>query len=410
MKFTRESFLNILGINEIPDLYGKNFDAVMKEYDEHGVWFLTDEFLDKIQSDFAMFDEKYEFVKDSIVKVRENELLARHSLLLYHMLNDRAPGEIANVTQTPVPPSEDERATYEMSAFFAELAFAPKMAEFLRSREVSEDIYLLTIRDVFDGSLHNYNKLFGRDGFEADRIFRWNQRLIDCTILHIGLLNFEMRTKFIEAAVVLRNKAGEAAILVHDQPVSQSGIIAGSAGAEEEAFFGAFTETDEYYEGYPVDSWNAIISPEKKRYPKSEWELYITETDPVISVHIPPSKEFTPENMEKAYADCLRVLEKSFPEYKPKAFYCHSWLMEPQLRDLMKPTSNILAFQGKYLRFPRISDGKAVLIFLFDDPTITNWEDLPENSSLQRAVKSHYLSGKYIYEPCGFFFLDAVKK
>ena len=410
MKFTRESFLKTLGINEIPELYGKNFDSVMKEYDERGVWFLTDEFLDEIQADFAMFDEKYQFVKDSIVKVRENELLARHSLLLYHMLADRAPGEIANVTETAVPPTEEDRPVYEMSAFFAELAFAPKMAKFFRDREVPEDVLLLTIRDTFDGSLHNYYKLFGRDGFEADRIFRWNQRLIDCTILHIGLLNFEMRKKFIESGVVLRNKAGEAAILVHDQPVSASGIIAGSAGAEDTAFFGAFTETDDAYEGYPVDPWNAIISSEKKSYPKSEWELFITDTDPVISVHIPPSKDFTPENMEAAYSACLRVFEKSFPEYQPKAFYCHSWLMEPQLREMMKPTSNILAFQGKYLRFPRISDGRAVLIFLYDDPTITNWEDLPENSSLQRAVKAHYLSGKFIYEPCGFFFLDAVKR
>ena len=393
MKLTRDSILKQLGITEIPELYGKNFDAVMKEYDEQGVWFLTDEFLEKIQADFAMFTDKYEFVKNSIVKVRENELLSRHSLLLYHMINDREKGEIANVTETAVPPSEEERATYEMAAFFAELAFAPKMAEFLRGREVPEDVYRLTIRDVFNGSLLNYNNLFHRDGFEADRIFRWNQRLIDCTILHIGLLNFEMRTKFIESAVVLRNKAGEPAIVVHDQPVSASGIIAGSAGAEEEAFFAAFVETDDYYEGYPVDPWNARILPEKKRYPKSEWELYIDVTDPVISVHIPPSKDFTPENMEKAYSDCLRILAKSFPEYKPKAFYCHSWLMEPQLRDMMKPTSNILAFQGKYLRFPRISDGKAVLIFLFNDPTITNWEDLPENSSLQRAVKEHYLSG-----------------
>ena len=172
MKFTRESFLNILGINEIPDLYGKNFDAVMKEYDERGVWFLTDEFLDKIQSDFAMFDEKYDFVKDSIVKVRENELLARHSLLLYHMLNDRAPGEIANVTQTPVPPSEDERATYEMSAFFAELAFAPKMAEFLRSREQMKSGMFFS-----NESSNSQMLLYGRYMLNFNKLFDFEEKL-----------------------------------------------------------------------------------------------------------------------------------------------------------------------------------------------------------------------------------------
>jgi len=405
---SRQAFLNALEIQEMPALYGKHFDAVMQEYDSRGVWFLTDAFLEQIQSDFSMFTEKYDFVKASMAKVRSNELLARHSLLLYHMLADRAKGEIITPALA-VPPTEEDRATYEMAAFFAQLAFAPTMAEFFRARKVPEEISLLTIKDVFDGSLQNYSKLFRRDGFEADRIFRWNQRLIDGTILHIGILNFEMRKKFIESAVVLRNRSGDFAVLVHDQPISGSGIIAGSAGASDTAFFGTLTETDDYYEGYPVDTWNAVALSHKKRYPKSEWELFIGENDPVISVHIPPGKDFTPENMEAAYADCLRILEKSFPEYKPRAFYCRSWLMDPQLREMMRPTSNILAFQEKYLRFPNPSDGAAVLTFLFDDPTITNWEDLPESSSLQRKVKAHYLNGKFIYEPCGFFPFDAIK-
>ena len=406
---SRQSFLNRLGIQEMPALYGKNFDTVMKEYDQCGVWFLTDAFLEQIQIDFSMFSEKYEFVKDSLERVRSHALLARHSLLLYHMLNDRAPGEIITPALA-VPPTEEDRAAYEMSAFFAQLAFAPKMADFFRAHNVPEEVLLVTIRDTFDGALHNYSKLFRRDGFEADRIFRWNQRLIDGTILHIGILNFEMRKKFVESAIVLRNNAGEFAVLVHDQPISANGIVAGSAGASDTAFFGALTETDDYYEGYPIDTRNAVASSDKKRYSKREWDLFIGENDPVISVHIPPSREFTPENMEAAYADCLRILENSFPEYKPRAFYCHSWLMDPQLREMMRPTSNILAFQEKYLRFPNPSDGTAVLTFLFDDPTVKNWEDLPENSSLQRKVKAHYLQGNFIYEPCGFFPFDAIKR
>jgi hypothetical protein len=31
-------------------------------------------------------------------------------------------------------------------------------------------------------------------------------------------------------------------------------------------------------------------------------------------------------------------------------------------------------------------------------------EDLPENSSLERALKKHFLSGKAIYETYGYFF------
>ena len=396
MNFTRESFLKTLGINEMPELYGKNFDAVMQEYNERGVWFLTDEFLTQIQTDFAMFDEKYEFVKKSLEKVRANELLSRHSLLLYHMLADRATGEIANVTETAVPPSEDERATYEMSAFFAQLAFAPKMAKFFRDREVPEDVLLLTIRDVFDGSLHNYNKLFGRDGFEADRIFRWNQRLIDCTILHIGILNFEMRTKFIESAVVLRNKAGEAAILVHDQPVSRSGIIAGSAGAEDTAFFGAFTETDDAYEGYPVDPWNAIASSEKKTYPKSEWELFITDTDPVISVHIPRSDTpITKEATDDAYAQAADFFIHEVTN-KQVVFVCHSWLLFSDTLEVFPKHTNTYRFIHEYDVVWNSYDKEGEYNDawrLFDMDYTGNIEDYPENTSMRRVYKQYLLDG-----------------
>ncbi len=247
---SRQAFLNLLGVQEMPELYGRNFDTVMREYDQCGAWFLTDSFLDQIQADFSMFEEKYEFVKASLEKVRANELLARHSLLLYHMLNDRTAGEIITPA-LPVPPCEEDRVAYEMSAFFAQLAFAPKMAECFRSRKVPEEVLLVTIRDTFDGSLHNYAKLFRRDGFEADRIFRWNQRLIDCTILHIGVLNFEMRMKFIESAVVLRNQSGEFATLVHDHPISKSGIVSGSAGASDTAFFRFFNRNRGLLRGLP---------------------------------------------------------------------------------------------------------------------------------------------------------------
>ncbi len=410
MTESRERFLKCLGISEMPELYGKNFFAVMEEYDTKGVWFLKEEFLDNLQESLAVFSHKYEFVKKSMEQVRKNELLARHSLLLYHMLADREPETIIEISASPKAPSEALRIPYEMSAFFAQLAFAPEMADFFRAHEVPEKIFLHTIRNTFEGSLNNYSRLFQKDGFEADRIFNWNQRLLNHSILPIGVLNFEMRKTFVDAAVVLRNQTGEIKILAHNQPISENGMVAGSAGAETAAFFASFRETEDAYEGYPVNPWQARVLPEKISLPKSEWEIALTESDPVISVHIPRGKDFTPENLEASYAECLKIFSHCFPEYRPKAFFCHSWLMEPKLRDFLRPTSNILAFQNKYLRFPHKSDGRPVLTFLFEKPNIENLEELPENSSLQRAVKAHYLDGRFIYEPCGIFFFDNIKQ
>jgi len=61
------------------------------------------------------------------------------------------------------------------------------------------------------------------------------------------------------------------------------------------------------------------------------------------------------------------------------------------------------------MRFPRESGGKAVFTFLFKNQRIKNIEDQPENTSLERAAKKHYLEGKYIYEQGGCFFADDME-
>ena len=125
--------------------------------------------------------------------------------------------------------------------------------------------------------------------------------------------------------------------------------------------------------------------------------------DSVINVHIPSAVSFSYENMEASYSRCARIVKECFPSFKPKAFACFSWLMDPQLRNMLKPESNILKFQSKYMRFPQITQGKAVHTFLFKKP-VDKIEDWGEDTSLQRKVKQHYLNGNYIYEPGGVFF------
>ena len=85
-------------------------------------------------------------------------------------------------------------------------------------------------------------------------------------------------------------------------------------------------------------------------------------------------------------------------------------MMEPRIRELLGDSSNIVAFQSKYLRFPRKSGGKAVYTFLFRANMDTRVEDLPEDTSLQRKVKALYLKGEYIYEPGGVFFFDSIDR
>ena len=90
-----------------------------------------------------------------------------------------------------------------------------------------------------------------------------------------------------------------------------------------------------------------------------------------------------------------------------KALYCHSWLLDPALKDLAKKGSNIVSFGSRFLRYPTVSEGRGVFMFLFRK-YVDNLEELPENTSLERAVKAHYLEGKYVYEVGGVIFEDML--
>ena len=71
---TRESFIKKLGVPELPPAFGLHFEQTMAEYEQNGVPFLSDDFLERLQADYQVFDEKWDFVKKSAKRVRENEL------------------------------------------------------------------------------------------------------------------------------------------------------------------------------------------------------------------------------------------------------------------------------------------------------------------------------------------------
>ena len=410
MKYTRESFIKALGVSTMPDDFGKNFEKTMEEYDREGASYLSDEFIDAIQNEFEVYKEKYDFVKKEAKRVRENDLLARYSMLMKQMMVDKDEFALLTLPEVPVGKTVEETVDLEMAAYFGQFAFIPEMVEFYRRRGVPERIIADTLSDSFEGGIKVCYGRFGRDGYETNRSFMWNQHYLGHRILRIGVLNFELRQRFTDAARVFVNTKGEYKLLSNNQSVSARGEVTGSAADPDEAFVAEYRETETAYEGYEIDTVNSKVTNNKVTLPKSEWRIAVDEGDSVINVHIPESGGFNRENIEAAYRECYDVFTKCFPEFKPKAFTCFSWLMEPRLRELLGDSSNIVGFQSKYLRFPRKSGGKAVYTFLFRVDPDTKVEDFPENSSLQRKVKALYLNGEYIYEPCGVFMFDAIDR
>ena len=401
MHQSREEFIKALGVAGMPELFAARYDAVMAEYEKQGVPFLENDFLEKLQGAYNIFREKYDYVRSAIERVRRNAFLAQYSLLLYHMQRDNDHNGEIYLEKFPVGDGSSP-ADFEMAAYFSQLAFAEDIASHHRAHGVPEDIILDTLNDLYEAPIIVCNDCFGRDGAHP-RCFGWNQIYMNYRILRVGIFNFELRHRFTSAVTVLKNTQNECVILANGKDIAAGGQMAGSAGFEATAFHAAITETDAYYEGYAADTQNAVFSDTPVRLDKRAWHVALQTEDDIINVHIPSHVPLTKENADASYARAWEVLPACYPEYQPKAFACFSWLLDPQLKQFLKPSSNLIAFQDKYRRFATKSGGKDVYSFLFKKP-VEKIEEFCEDTSLQRAVKAHYLDGKYIYAQGGVFF------
>jgi len=123
-----------------------------------------------------------------------------------------------------------------------------------------------------------------------------------------------------------------------------------------------------------------------------EYEMNPQDGMMVISMHIPTDAVFTPEEVGKSITMAKEFFHKQFPELDGCEYRCHSWLLDPQLKEMLPENSNIVSYQN---RFELTDDGEQswdTLQWLFRT-TSRDLTSLSEESSLQRKVKQHLLSG-----------------
>ena len=398
---TREELIAALGVEQMPALFGARFDEVMAAYEKEGVPFLQDAFLDGLQACWGIWRRAFDFVKKAAKRVRKNDLLARYSLLLYHMqLDNDHRGEISI---KPLPRGgEGEESDFEMATLFSQIAFIPDMVAYHEAHGLPRDILADTLNDCFEEPILVCRDCFGRDGSHP-RCFPWNQIYMNYRILRVGVLNFELRHRFTSAVTVFENAVGERVILANGRDIAPGGQLSASAGQGEVAFHAEITETDSDFEGYAADPVRAVYASTPVRLDKREWRAVLRAEDDILNVHIPSHVALTRENVDAALVRAWKVLRACYPEYAPKCFACFSWLLDPQLKQFLKPDSNLVAFQERYRLFALASCGSDVREFLFKKP-VDRIEDFCEDTSLQRAVKAHYLKGNYIYAQGGVIF------
>lgn len=175
-----------------------------------------------------------------------------------------------------------------------------------------------------------------------------------------------------------------------------------------EGWTASLVETEESITGTPISPCGYALRT-MQQLAKAEWELVFANGDTVLDIHIP---NFMPLQLDLLHKSLQRALDffPCFYQDRPfKAFVCSSWIFNTQLREMLAPNSNLLAFQRQGYLFPLPSDGADGLYFLFGDWLI-DLDKAPRDTQLQRAVIKHLKAGDKLRSG-GFFLLpDAVEQ
>ncbi len=133
--------------------------------------------------------------------------------------------------------------------------------------------------------------------------------------------------------------------------------------------------------------------------------LDATPGTPCLNLHVPDFHgPLTPSACDRSLALARAFFARHFPEERPVAVLCHSWLLDPQLRRYLPADSNIVRFQERF-RIAREQGEPAdtePVQFVFGDPDLPV-ATLPRRTSVERAVGDHLRAGGHWYIGHGWF-------
>lgn len=257
---------------------------------------------------------------------------------------------------------------------------------------------------VFGGSANICYKKLNQFGYDVTYLW-WCGIFVTAEIFKFQGKELEMKT-YDKEIVWLKHKATDKLEPLYlKKMIHRSGNILGAGGCadEEGSYLAEFCETEEAYIGNATH--DGLIDKEPTAFPKSEWEIFLQKGDEVIGFHFPRNTDLSREALKKFFHDGREAAKKYYPDANPKCYFCSTWLLDPKMKKMLKPESNIIGFQEMMVACPLKSDGMSVFGFVFA-PNPKDYESLPENTSLERALKKLYLEGGRIYNQFGARLFD----
>lgn len=225
----------------------------------------------------------------------------------------------------------------------------------------------------------------GKTGLYLNQ-FPWLRNYVKNIYLRIG--RFEYWPKPYAGGVVACRRRKDGMI----QAFAEAGLNFAADGfalgaetpPERTAFRSELRIDDETIEGNPV-SRDGRAGKEALRLSLAEWEITLSKGTQILDMHIPAGGGMDPETCHDSLKNAKELFQRHFPDLKPAAVTCASWIFNPNLPEILPPNSNLIAFERDVRLYPISSNPTDGLWFIFlqdkFDPSTA-----PRGTSLQKAI------------------------
>lgn len=164
-------------------------------------------------------------------------------------------------------------------------------------------------------------------------------------------------------------------------------------GIDEKIFWDTFYDitiwSDHCYKehgvyGIPVHEWfGGFFDMKIFRLGRLEFEYY----DEFIHVHIPAGEPLDWKACEKSFEMAYQWFGRE------KDYVCHSWLLSPDLKNILSEDSNIIQFQNHFDVKQTDYEERQAEERIFGH-VLQSAEAYPEQTSLQKKAKAYLLAGR----------------
>jgi hypothetical protein len=145
---------------------------------------------------------------------------------------------------------------------------------------------------------------------------------------------------------------------------------------------------------------------EEVRLDLTEWEVVLRPGDQSLEFHIPGGEPLDYTACGESFRRSLEFFAEHFPEIKPRAIYTGTWLLDPQLQDMLPPTANLVRFQREMYLYPLVyGKGNERHVLGSNYKTL---DDAPRKTTLQRAIVGHLRAGGEMMAAGGILLADDV--